>query len=124
MEDILIITNPFEQKNEVLYVDETLGEKIKEGLGENDTMRQVSQEEFDNYKRQAEVQKEHRELENSIAKYWREIGEYMFDGMYNQLYRPPIPTKEVVMKGFTQIKGRKHLSKKKRKLLKSNSKKS
>lgn len=117
MEDVLIISNPFEQKNEVLYVDETLEEKIKEGLGENDTMRQVSQEEFDKYKRRAEVQQECRELENSIARYWREIGEHgVFD--YGKSYRPPIPTKEVVMKCFTNVKGRKHLSKKKRKQLK------
>ena len=32
-------------------------------------------------------------------------------------FRKPIPTKETIMKGFTQVKGRKHLSKKKRKEL-------
>lgn len=72
------------------------------------------------------MQKERRELENNLAMYWKGIGERdIFDyGYGGKLYRPSIPTKEVVMKGFTDVKGRKHLSKKKRKLLKSNTKKS
>lgn len=119
MNDVVVVINNSSANNarEYLYVNKADVEALKSMLTENDTLRQVSQEEFDDYVSQAERQKEERELRKQINNYCKHLDNI---GVFNYIgnpFRHPIPTKETIMKGFTQVKGRKHLSKKKRKQL-------
>lgn len=112
---VVINHSSVNDSREYIYVNEADVEALKSMLTENDTLRQVSQEEFDDYVAQAERQKEERELRRQIDNYCKHLSDInVFDYIGNP-FRHPIPTKETIMKGFTQVKGRKHLSKKKRK---------
>lgn len=122
MKDIIVLHNPFENKHEFVYTKDELEEVIKARLDENTTMRKVSQEEFDDYLKQAEAQEERKKLKQQVDRLYDYIHEL---GVFDYGIKDPFrytPTKTTIMKGFTNAKGPKHLSKKKRKQLKGKSK--
>ena len=84
----------------------------------------VDADEYKKHKAQAESEKREKELRDKyeammepFMRLYRDMSSVFSDYGMPRLYHST--TKETVMKGFTQVQGRKHLSKKKRKQLKN-----